>query len=280
METIGSRQLWSLLDKEIKVTATSNTKVRGGAGHQVHSYLELARKVAELQYRNPDYIFFFRGQGRDHKNRLKNSSLPPTMFRGAIKGGNWSDTLRQRFEKLHYAEQCLIDLYQQSRFIGREKLKRHQILRWSILQHYNVCPTPLLDVSQSLRIGASFASDRGSEEAFLFVLGVPNISGAITASAEAGVEIVRLSSVCPPEAVRPHIQEGYLLGEYPELHNYEQKQHYKNYEIDFGLRLAAKFRFIPNLFWGDKNFPMVPHEALYPLADPLYDLTQSIKQRI
>ena len=45
------------------------------------------------------------------------------------------------------------------------------------------------------------------------MLGVPNLSGAITASAEAGLQIVRLSSVCPPSAVRPHIQEGYLLGD-------------------------------------------------------------------
>ena len=67
----------------------------------------------------------------------------------------------------------------------------------------------------------------GKTQAFLFVIGVPNLSGAITASAEAGLQIIRLSSVCPPTALRPHIQEGYLLGEYPDMVNYDQKEQYR-----------------------------------------------------
>jgi len=75
------------------------------------------------------------------------------------------------------------------------------------------------------------------------VIGVPHLSGAVTASADAGLQIVRLSSVCPPSAVRPHIQEGYLLGEYPEMARADQKQNYKHYEIDFGRRLVASLDF-------------------------------------
>jgi hypothetical protein len=52
-------------------------------------------------------------------------------------------------------------------------------------------------------------------EVRLYVIGVPNISGAISASAEAGLQVIRLSSVCPPSAIRPNVQEGYLVGEYP-----------------------------------------------------------------
>jgi hypothetical protein len=108
------------------------------------------------------------------------------------------------------------------------------------------------------------------------VLGVPNLSGAITASAEAGLQIVRLSSVCPPTALRPHIQEGYLLGEYPEMAGYDQKQHYPHFEIDFGRRLIAKFRFNLKSFWKNDAFPKVKRPALYPNQnDPLFQLTQS-----
>jgi hypothetical protein len=116
--------------------------------------------------------------------------------------------LRRRFDLLARAERELVRRYVDHGFLGRENLMRQQILRWSILQHYEVCRTPLLDVTHSLRIAASFASDGAGDEAFIFVLGVPNLSGAVTASAEAGLQIVRLSSVCPPAAVRPHIQEG------------------------------------------------------------------------
>ena len=43
-----------------------------------------------------------------------------------------------------------------------------------------------------------------------------------------------------------HLQEGYLLGEYPEIADFEQKTHYEDYEMDFGQRLIAKFRFNPS----------------------------------
>ena len=59
-------------------------------------------------------------------------------------------------------------------------------------------------------------------------VGRPESQWSITAIAEAGLQIIRLSSVCPPSVVRPHIQEGYLLGEYPEMTGPTQKQHYKN----------------------------------------------------
>ena len=109
------------------------------------------------------------------------------------------------------------------------------------------------------------------------------MSGAITASAEASVTILRLSSVCPPEAVRPHIQEGYLLGEYPEISTWNQKRQYENYETDFGLRLVAKFRFNPDSFWNaDRNFPKVPNAALYPSEhdDPLAKMMHEIRRQI
>ena len=166
---------------------------------------------------------------------------------------------------------------------GSDRIRRYRLIRWAILQHYEVCETPLLDVTTSIRIAASFASLGETPEAFIYALGVPNLSGAITASAEASVTIVRLSSVCPPEAVRPHVQEGYLLGEYPEIGTWDQKRQYENYETDFGLRLIAKFRFNPRSFWNaDTNFPRVPHLALYPSKDddPLLELINDIKRRI
>ena len=166
--------------------------------------------------------------------------------------------------------------------LPEERLRRHRILRWSILQHYEVCTTPLLDVTHSLRIAASFASLAENTTCFLYVLGVPNLSGAITASAEAGLQIVRLSSVCPPSAVRPHIQEGYLLGEYPDMAGTEQKENYFPYEMDFGRRLVAKFSFTPASFWKNDNFSQVTKTALYPSekSDPLYRLALGVKKQL
>jgi hypothetical protein len=279
METIGSQQLWSWLDGAEKAEPASNTRVRKDAGHLVHSYLDLAKKIAELQYRNRDYVLVFRGQDRDHRNRNSNSSLRPTMFRTDDRSPGGSE-IRARYERLRAAEDLLVSTYS---YMGADRLKRYQLIRWAILQHYEVCETPLLDVTTSIRIAASFASLGGAPDGFIYALGVPNLSGAITASAEASVTIIRLSSVCPPEAVRPHIQEGYLLGEYPEIGTWDQKRQYENYETDFGLRLVAKFRIKPDNFWNaDTNFPQVLYPALYPSAadDPVRRLMDEIKRRL
>jgi hypothetical protein len=78
--------------------------------------------------------------------------------------------------------------------------------------------------------------------------------------------------------VRPHIQEGYLLAEYPEMTGIDQKQHYRHYEIDFGRRLIAKFKFKPRTFWpASSNFRKLPDGALYPEHDPLLVLVKTIR---
>ena len=282
MDTLGQQELWSFFDdqKEAQKVETI-TEIRKAKGHRVTSFLELATKIAELQFRNREHVLIFRGQKSDHRNSKKNTTLKPSLFRPqpggpALPGG---ETLTARFESLKKAERLLIQKYESADMLDVERLKRHRILRWAILQHYEVCPTPLLDVTHSLRISASFASLDATEEVFLFVLAVPNLSGAVTASAETGLQIVRLSSVCPPAAVRPHIQEGYLLGEYPEMTDYGQKELYGHYEIDFGRRLLAKFRFDPQTFWKGDTFPQIGKLALYPSKkrDPLLKLTEEIK---
>src|SRR2546426_982282 len=219
METIGKQELWSFTDASSGAKVVKNAQVRQGRGHHVRSFLELATKVAELQFRNRDHVLLFRGQTSDHLNMKRFSSLKPSLLR-PVKGkatNPSADVLIKRFTTLKRAEQILIQLYDQLALPDIERLKRQRVLRWSILQHYEVCRTPLLDVTQSLRIAASFASIDAVGDGFILVVGIPNVSGAVTASAEAGLQIVRLSSVCPPSALRPHVQEGYLLGEYPEM---------------------------------------------------------------
>jgi hypothetical protein len=282
METIGSKTLWSFLPDSMGAKSCSCTLLRKLSEHEVQSFLELATKIAELQFKNRDYVLLFRGQTKAYKNFQHNTTLKPSLFRDESGRNPSSDALIQRFQTLHNAERILAEFYSQRGFAGQQWVTRHQIVRWAILQHYEVCPTPLLDVTQSLRIAASFATNEDANEAFIFVVGVPNLSGAITASAEAGLQIVRLSSVCPPSALRPHIQEGYLLGEYPQMVDYQQKELYRHYEIDFGLRLVAKFRFNPQTFWRTDDFPKVSKRALYPSStdDPLCEMADDIKREL
>jgi hypothetical protein len=281
METVGSRTLWSYASKNISGGRATCQAVREYPGKYAASYLDLARMVSELQYRNPDHVLMFRGQGSDHKDSKGRTTLPPSIFRGRSIDHPSGD-LPARFDRLRRAEQALVTAYSDAGLNRPDRLKKYRILRWAILQHYEIVPTPLLDLTHSLRIAVSFAAQANLDSAYIFALAVPQISGAITASAEDGLQMIRLSSVCPPEAVRPHIQEGYLLGEYPELGDFEQKALYPRYEIDCAHRLIAKFSFRPELFRKDGNFPIVPPQALYPdeQSDPLRRMSEQIKREL
>jgi len=285
MKNIGEHHIWSYHNVRNGAQKVTNVSaIRAGKGHPVKSFLDLARKVADLQFRNPDWVLMFRGQNGDHLSVRRNTSLQPGIFRPepGQSPRSMKDIIRTRYDILAKAEKRLIEEYVKSTLLGRNRIERQSILRWAILQHYEVCPTPLLDITQSLRIAASFATRNAKEEAFLFVLAIPNLSGAITVNAQAGLQVVRLASVCPPSAIRPHIQEGYLLGEYPDLSHYSQKELYKPNEHDFGRRLVAKFRLDPRTFWQNETFPLVPDDDLYPSIDkdPLSSIAGRIKEVI
>lgn len=283
MENIGAQKIWSYFDSKEQARPATSAMIRGGNGHQISTYFKLAMKIAELQFKNREYVLLFRGQHEDYKTTKHNTALKPSIFRLEGKKPPSAAVLEKRFNKLRVAEQKLIDCYAKSGLPDAKRVKRQRIIRWAILQHYRVCPTPLLDVSQSLRIAASMAShDNETDEAYVFVIGVPNLSGAVTASSEAGLQIIRLSSACPPAAVRPHIQEGYLLGEYPEFSDFQQRSDYSYYELDFGRRLVAKFRFNPKTFWSSKNYPQASNAALYPTEtrDPLLQIAAEIEADI
>lgn len=280
MEGIGKQEIWSYFDGIPDVRLASNTAIRGGSGHKVNSYMELAKKVAELQFLNRNHVLLFRGQKEDHRTSRNNSMLKPSIFRLNGKKRPSRRVMWKRFSELRIAENELVNRYLIQSLTDPDRLKRHRNIRWAVLQHYEICDTPLFDVTNSLRIAVSFASDNNqTEEAFVFAFGVLNLNGAITTSSEAGLQVIRLSSACPPEAIRPHIQEGYLIGEYPEISEFQETPEYEYYEVDFGRRLVAKFRFDPKIFLEDMHYPLANHEALYPDQDidPLIKIAAEIK---
>jgi len=285
MKEIGKPTLWSFLERSIEITKTRNAEVRKDCGWLLPSYSSLMRRVAELSYHNPEYVFFFRGQSKDWKS-YGQSTIKPGIFRSEI--GRQSPPalwkIGRRYDRLEAAQNLLL----QQGFHGDERLKRYRILRWALIQHYQICETPFLDVTHSLRVAASFASlDRDGnpvdyipgQEPIVCVFGLPNVAGSVTASSEQGVQIVRLSSICPPVACRPHFQEGYVLGEYPELTSVHEKSNYAPKEVDFNRRLIAKFRLNPIDFWSEHHHP-VPPGALYPRRDGFLQIAENIKNNL
>src|SRR5437667_8777920 len=89
----------------------------------------------------------------------------------------------------------------------------------ALLQHYQVVATPLLDVTHSLQTALSFALADNRDEVYLFALAVPQLTGPISVSIESMTQVVDLTQVCPPAALRPHFQSGLLISDYPVIDN-------------------------------------------------------------
>ena len=233
MESIPDR-IWTWLPDHRKVAKATVDDVRASSGLRVKCFQDLLIKVAHVSFRNPSFLMLFRGQGRDYPNSTGRSSLLPEILRPA--GGLTKADANFRFGKLAKAESAL----REAKFLGFNEVRNKRVLLWALLQHYKVCPTPLLDATHSLGVACAF-SKRGHEDTdtFLYVFGVPHLGGRITVLENEGLQVIRLLSACPPRARRPHFQEGYLLGAYPEL-NLGAAEPYREDECDFGCRLVCK----------------------------------------
>lgn len=234
--------------------------IRRSKGAHVRYYSELVEKVAELSFLNPEYLLFFRGQSTDYQiDGLTTIHTP--IFRPSSPGNKLGlGEIEKRFHELERAEEALFQSYD---LPGRERVRRFSILRWALLQHYEVCKTPLLDITHSLRVACSFASQGKQRESYLYVIGLPQVSGSITTSSEHEAQVIRLLSICPPSALRPHYQEGYLVGEFPTI-SYRQKLLLEYDELDLANRLVCKFRLGNwDSFWQE-GFSKIPREALFP----------------
>ena len=169
---------------------------------------------------------------------------------------------------------CLYDP-QESYLLCRFDLRRRKYIQWSILQHYEVCATPLLDFTQSIRVACSFAlNGNKGENGFVTVFGFPYLTNRISINSEHDLINVRLLSIAPPDAQRPYFQEGYLAGTADIEMDYINKT-----ELDFNKRLVAKFA-IPTAksFWG-KGTAAVPNSSLYPRNDRVQDICSAIKTK-
>lgn len=238
----------------------------------VPNFRSLMEYAARLAYLNKDHLLFFRGQATDYKNRAGASSFYPTIYRGERVP---KTELETRFDVLQSAGSRLAEAFARERIEGASEVKRRRIVQWSILQHYEVCPTPLLDFTHSLRVACSFASIPIAKDPHIYVFGLPYLTNRVSINSEQDTVVVRLLSICPPSAFRPYFQEGYVAGTDEVTTEFQSKD-----ELDFNARLIVKFR--PSdatSFWGG-GFDPIPETALYPDNDRMRDICAEIGQEV
>lgn len=248
-------------------------RVASDDGLIVNSYRELRKYVAELSCKNKDCILFYRGQKEDYKNSKGKSTFYPTIYRGEPLS---ADELAFRWRKLKSASELLVDKIKAENISEKNLLIRKKLLQWSIIQHYEVTETPLIDVTQSLRVACSFAQlDNTNSYAYIYAFALPYYTNRISVNSEQYLTNIRLLSVAPPEALRPYFQEGFLIGEDEINETYTNKS-----ELDLNNRLIAKFK-IPNNnnFWGISE-RAICRDDLYPDNDKMANICQEIKSEL
>jgi hypothetical protein len=236
---------------------------------EIDNYRDLVEQIARLSYANRNQLVFFRGQDKDYQSKAGGSTLYPAIYR--------SDNLLRaelevRFRQLESAGRVLIELFDKYKIEGARDVSRKRYVQWSILQHYEVVPTPLLDITHSLRVACSFAQLASTDPTcYVYVLGFPYPTNRISINSEEDLVNIRLLSICPPDALRPYFQEGYMAGTADVTANFETKT-----ELDFRNRLMAKFA-LPRAknFWN-AGFEATPRTALYPSKDRVLELCQEV----
>ncbi len=232
--------------------------------YPVGSYDELMRIVAELSWLNRDNLLFFRGQAKDFRNKAGSTTLYPSLYR---KNLITKARLDYDFALLREISSLLVEETKKYDRRAADEIRRRQYIQWSIIQHYGVYETPLLDVTQSLRVACSFAQQgEGGPGAgagdgslcFVYILGLPYMPNGISINSEQEIVNLRLLSACPPLALRPYFQEGFLAGTADITDNFDDKN-----ELDFNRRLIAKFSISRDESFWNGNPGMIPRELLY-----------------
>ena len=242
---------------------------------KINRYDDLVKDVAQLLHRNRQLTLFFRGQTKDYLDKDKRSTILAGIFRK--KPGENKLPLKERFETLEANVEELRKAFAKSpiKLAGTLLLNKYPEIGWSLLQHYQVCPTPLIDITHSLHVACSFAFEGNTgKTGIVYVLGLPWPTDSISYNTNEELVNIRLLSICPPQAQRPFFQEGYLLGNFP---NYKMDDPSRINQFDPARRIVAKFEIpISESFWG-KDFKRIPSDKIYPKKDIVEGICKSIR---
>lgn len=252
-------------------------EVRRSEPAKVRTFKEIVHEVAKIACNNPGLALFYRGQKREHKSTVYGTSLYPSIYRKLGHNRPIGRVLEDRYFVLDKADRLLIKAFDESKLDGRSVLRKFREVGWAILQHYEVCKTPLLDITSSLRVACSFALRHESSSGVLYVIGLPHTNGSISYYADEEQINLRLLSICPPVAMRPHFQEGYLVGTWPT--DTRHSVGISPTRFDLSRRLVAKFELVRKAFWGN-HFREIPDEALVPDKDKMTGVTDDIRTQL
>lgn len=255
--------------------------IRKSSPKPVANFFELYYFVAKIIYSNSDKALMFRGQCDDVTVEGA-TTIKPRIYRPEGKKQLEVTDIEARFNKLKCAARKLTGELKGLRKLGVDSIGKKSEVRWSILQHYGICDTPLLDVTTSLHVAVSFAcaeqeanSDR--KAAYVYVLDVS--TGPQHVKPDGGFAVLDLSKKCPPIARRPALQSGYMIGG-TEPSGWSPSNSQRP-PFDFASRLVTKFKLCPGTFLDDSIYQPLSGKALYPPEDKNFsERLENVRQQL
>ena len=237
----------------------------------IETFHDLIMEIAELSYKNPDVMLLYRGQNNNYI-KTKYATLYPTIYRS-----NSEKDINFDFDILEKTSTLLMTELEKDNNVDKEEikeLKKIKLLQYSILQHYEVCKTPLLDLTQSIKVACSFAIlDNKDKTGYIYVLGMPYVNGRISVDSEDYITNVRLLSISSSSSKRPFFQEGYLVQT-----EFASNADIEKGELDFNRRIVAIYKFKnTKKFWGSER--PIEKGNLYPEEATMKDICDRLKER-
>jgi len=238
-----------------------------------NNYSELCDLVAKLAYFNRRYVLFFRGQDKEYKFKSRFPTIYPNYFRKLLMKQNPADQLKKVLDENSNKLKRKIHV-RKIRFHGSFYVVGNELLRFALLQHYEICDTPLIDLTQSLYVAASFAllppvgeDERGYREGIVYVIALPRNNKIYRDDVSDNIFLTNLVGITPPQAKRPYRQEAYsVTSSNLNLELIGDISHF-----DLAGRVVCKFK-VNNSdeFWNCGMNPMT-REFLLPEDDKFFD---------
>ena len=100
---------------------------------KVETFHDLIMEIAELSYKNPDVMLFYRGQNNNFVKK-KYSTLYPSIYRS-----DNAENIKFEFEILENATSILLKELEKNSGVDVDELKeikKIKLIQYSILQHY------------------------------------------------------------------------------------------------------------------------------------------------
>ena len=257
----------------------------------VSSFAALVTVISYLTVMNKRRTLLFRGQTQDFPRMV------PALYRDVWP--HWGEPgpppvpiagAREYFwDTLTEVEARVLAVLWEEGLPRWRHVKFTRPAKWAVIQHYDLWPTPLLDFSTSLRVAASFAFglDPNASRGWLYVIGARSIRSdlmplqtpedsspvgnhfdpADKEELDAEMLTIRLNAVCPPSTVRPHLQEGVLIGHYP----LDPPALTRVDAHDAGSVVVAKIELVNDGGFWSRDFPIHTEASLLPTDehDPL-----------